>query len=127
MRPPTRTSLCALRALVGLVTVWCLGCSAFEPLLSQLFGRPDAVGMECGPGASQAPADGVGQPAVGAPERPEGAAAFSCGCQSCQVPSPTLAMLAPHEVPTPFVEPVQLTAPQSVEREPLVPPPQRAL
>lgn len=37
----------AIRAMTAVITVWCIGCSGFEPLLDAAFGD-GAVGMTCG-------------------------------------------------------------------------------
>lgn len=145
-RPPS-TLTRALRALVALVTVWCLGCSAFEPLLDHLVGVSGGVGMVCASDAGAgerlavppAPSESNGAQAAGlsAPSRtsvaapsdaPAGQQAYECGCQSCHAVQLAIAGVAPSPPAAPerlqVLEPV---TPSSVSREPLVPPPQRAL
>src|SRR5438046_3153073 len=39
----------AARALVGLVTIWCLGCSGYDPLLRSLVGANAGAMMACDP------------------------------------------------------------------------------
>jgi hypothetical protein len=127
----------ALRALTALVTVWCLGCSSFEPLLASLLGEEGVGGMACAsesairgprPGRSAGAAND-GRLAVNAVAAldTEAHRDFNCGCQSCIAMSlPALLVDAgPSVVPSvPASEPLTLV---SIEREPLVPPPQRTL
>ena len=44
-RPPTASSA-LVRLFTGLITVWCLGCSGFDPLLDSLVGS--SSDMICG-------------------------------------------------------------------------------
>jgi hypothetical protein len=128
MRRPSRL----IRFLLGLTafaTVWCLGCSAFDPLIAALFPGAGAT-MVC---ASEGPAssamvqpDASGASAVVSPASHDGGGAASCGCESCHAPSPTqFAAVAPAPVlpHQPLGDP---GIPPSVDRTPLVPPPQRA-
>jgi hypothetical protein len=119
--------------LVAVVTVWCLGCGAFEPLLGLLTDGA-ATGMNCGSeqargsvplkGATAAGEQGgTGQTQIVASlgQHEQG---VSCACGSCYSVSPLTLSLALEPVPTPHA--ISGTVPffESVKREPLVPPPQ---
>jgi len=55
MTRPSRLTR-TLRSLTALVTVWCLGCGAFDPLIASLFPGADGPMMVC---ASEAPVSGA--------------------------------------------------------------------
>ena len=119
--------------LVGLVTVWCLGCGAFEPLLGFLTDSA-ATGMNCGSDqaggsvplkSATAASEHSGPSAtqtVASPDQHE--QGVSCGCGSCYSVSPLTLSLALEPVPTPDAIPGTVPLFESVKREPLVPPPQ---
>jgi hypothetical protein len=131
-----RPSRCthASRALTALITVWCLGCSAFDPLLSRLAGRDAGTGMVC---AADDGMDGAvrlrgeaGAATAGAIVTADDAGrqetAF-CDCQSCCAPAPTPMPIGPLTLPMAAIdlrEPLAVPLPKP---EPLVPPPQVAL
>jgi hypothetical protein len=119
--------------LVGLVTVWCLGCGAFEPILGFLTNSA-AAGMKCGSelargslplkggaAASEHSGSGETQIVTSLDQHEEG---ISCGCGSCYSVSPLTLSLALEPVPTPDAIPGTVPLFESVKREPLVPPPQ---
>src|SRR5437868_1051407 len=94
------------RALIGLVTLWCLGCSSYEPLLDSLLGS--AGGMVCPPGMAMA--HSTGDEVAASNERavanastvsaPADARSFDCGCGgSCHAPSVAFATAAPRVSP----------------------------
>ena len=123
----------ALRAFTALVTVWCLGCSAFEPLLAGLTGESGGFGMSCAsePGreglSTVVTAGGGGAMTVDAPSTENSPDDCLCQCQGCHAPSPNaieviLERLAPPSLPSAGPD-----AFLSVARQPLVPPPQRSL
>lgn len=138
MRRRPSIALRALRGLVVLVTVWCTGCSGYQPLLDAALGR-NGVGMDCAsedgaPSAqTRAPEPGV------VAEQPHTAAAisalpmspsekgFSCGCSSCH--AVTLASWSYTPLAAPAIS--LADAPElplvSVGRVPLLPPPERTL
>lgn len=138
MRRHPSTALRVLRALVVLVTVWCTGCSGYEPLLDAALGR-SGVGMDCAsddgapPARSQAPTPGaaadVGHAAAPISVLPLSSSekGFSCGCASCHavtlaswsftpLAAPAIALAAAPELPL-----------VSVERVPLIPPPEHTV
>jgi hypothetical protein len=126
-----RRSSLVIRFLLGLTalaTVWCLGCSAFDPLLAALFPGAGAT-MVCaseGSGSSTLtrPVTDGGSGVIAAASH-EGAAATSCGCESCHAPVPTqLAAVVP-ALPLPHQPLGEPGVPPSIDRTPLVPPPQR--
>src|SRR5688572_23318520 len=93
-RPHSSLAVRLLRASTAAITVWCLGCSAFDPLLSQLAGR-SAGAMIC---ADDEPAGGAatalaeqdpGGARVRATADDDGQSGDAlCDCQSCTAPSP---------------------------------------
>ena len=127
LRRPTAAARLA-RMVIGIITVWCLGCSGYEPLLGSLLGR--GSGMSCGSemaaSLSASAAGNAGSATHASAFTAAGTArqAFDCGCGSCHAPSPDgfvihLGRLAP---PTTHVGVV--TEPSSVTRTPIAPPPQ---
>jgi len=120
-----------VRSMTALITVWCLGCSSYEPMLGALLGSVDSAGMSCdGKGGMEDQTSSVPESSSDSPSTASVSAStngsqhsFSCGCQSCQAASPSTLGVAS----TPFTPP---RPPHSlfvnflsVEREPLVPPP----
>jgi len=135
MRRHPSTVLRALRCLVVLVTVWCTGCSGYEPLLDAALGR-SGVGMSCAAESDVQSANDQGRaPAVTA-EQSHAAAeisvlpmsssdgGFSCSCGSCH--AVTLASWSYTPLAAPAIS--LANAPEltlmSVERVPLLPPPE---
>jgi hypothetical protein len=131
MRPASLTTR-MLRSLTALVTVWCLGCSAFDPLLQAMVGAPGARLMNCASEsavATAAPSAGASArtSVVIAPATEGGTdAGVSCGCDSCHAPAPSSLALTLPPAAVPQRASTDPTAPASVERSPLVPPPQAA-
>ena len=129
MKRPTTAVLIA-RAFTGLVTIWCLGCSGYEPLLNALLGT-GAV-MTCASemsegterGAMSAAVDSAANTSVVTAEE-SSARGFDCGCGSCHAPSPRPADLAAASSPRPFVVGAPIIEPVSVSRAPVAPPPQQ--
>jgi len=118
---PTRI----ISTLVALVTVWCLGCSAFEPLMAQLAGMNPGSTMECSPNGgmvSQPEAGGSAVEAVVAGAHH----AYECGCQSCYAASPTMAAANTVAPKVPDVVQFKAQPAPGTDRAPLVPPPQVA-
>ena len=124
------------RALVGLVTVWCLGCAGFEPLLDTWLETGAVAGMSCGSAtetastmdmtsradATTANAGDPTQMSVSVPAQHHG---NECGCgQHCTAPTPSLptaasaAQLVSHAAPLPVI------IPASHSQAPLLPPPE---
>ena len=123
-----------MRVGIALVTVWCLGCGAFEPLVSSLLGMGSSR-MSCGsdlnagsiayhraPTANERPGPEHGQ-TVGAMEQGE-AGNYSCACESCYSSSPVTISLELQSLVTPEAIPTTPSFPESVNRVPLLPPPQ---
>jgi hypothetical protein len=124
MRPrPTFISLTA-RILTGLITVWCLGCSGYEPLLGSLIGTG---GMNCasemGVSSSETGvANSVAQMTVGNASQPD--QGFDCGCGSCHAASPVDWVVNVERPESPTVASVIAIEPLSVVRAPVAPPPE---
>jgi hypothetical protein len=136
MRRRPSLSLRAFRGLVVLVTVWCTGCTGFEPLIDAALGRTE-MGMACASEAGTG-ADGSQTSSARAVEGPHFAstvsalatspaqAGFSCGCASCLAVTPVVLSFA--HLPPPLAP---VAAPElplaSVARVPLLPPPERSV
>jgi len=130
MRQPSRFTR-TLRSLTAFLAVWCLGCSAYDPLIDALLPGSDARAMVCAADESvdaavDASSGSGDERAVGGltSER-DGQGGATCGCDSCYAPAaPSVAVALP-----PGSLPQQPSAgpriPPSADRTPLVPPPQR--
>ena len=120
-------------ALTALVTVWCVSCSAFEPLIAGLIGI--SPGMVCGselmqmtssaePSVAEANAPGSQPSQATISDGQQSRDGFACICQSCTVTAPAqtaVALSASPSYRTPsFVTPSLA----EITRQPLVPPPQ---
>jgi hypothetical protein len=114
----------ALRAATAVVTLWCLGCSGFEPLLDAALGAESTV-MSCGAdaGAMAASTDGASHHATvsAAADSHHG---FDCGCGSCHSASPSTFALSSAQHLAPTTAFARIIALVSVVRTPLLPPPQ---
>jgi hypothetical protein len=124
-----------MRATVAFTTVWCLGCCAFQPLVSRLLGASQGAPMVCaadeaatGQPGVQSSSDATAPTGSVAPSAAMGSPdADGCACLSCYAPAPattTMALVLPSVEAQPSLDPA---APVSVSREPLVPPPQTTL
>lgn len=120
-----------VRACTALVTVWCLGCCGYEPVLEAMLGAEAGSIMQCGRD------DGLAQPAdvsaartagsgmmVATVVHPAGSPASACGCQNCNAPTPVPAVLGLLPAPEPGATAMEASSLPSVARSPLVPPPQ---
>lgn len=118
------------RALVGLITLWCLGCSSYEPLLSALLGEKGTTMMVCNgdmtpPTASDASTASDRHHAARAVSVAVNDRGFDCGCGgSCHAPSPAFAAIAAPLSRVAGVDQQQPSEPLSVARTPLLPPPE---
>ena len=129
MRSPSRVTR-TLRSITGLLMVWCLGCSAYDPLIAALVPALDGRVMVC---AADEPAemasvvmaaDGI-ERAIGAPSDQQGESDATCGCDSCHAPAVALHAVAMPPAALPHQPSAEPGIPPSVDRTPLVPPPQR--
>jgi hypothetical protein len=128
MRPVSRTAR-LLRALTALITVWCVGCSGFEPLLDAAFGAGSSV-MTCGSGGASMGTEM--SPSSTGPTRAQATVspvadahhAFDCGCGSCHSVAPHAWALPSMPSVSPAVMFGHVGALVSVARAPLLPPPQ---
>lgn len=119
------------RALVGLVTLWCLGCSSYKPLLGSLLGAGSSAMMICDsdmvtgsttPAASAVADQGHANRVIAAPTDGR---SFDCGCGgSCHAPSPNLATIVAPTAPIRAIQQLQPSEPASISCAPLLPPPQ---
>jgi hypothetical protein len=129
MRSFRRASRVA-HGFTAFVTAWCLGCSAFEPLLGAFAGDAARPGMVCTPkmdvsGTALDQMGGSGAWSAAVSNSESGSRGFECGCQSCVAPAAIAPTLAAAPPPHPEVLSAPPTTPESVGHEPLVPPPQR--
>ena len=124
-----------LGALTAILTVWCLGCSAFDPLLCRLFGTGAAV-MDCAGAEQPASTPAIAtttsgdESAVAVAPTSSGHGspnAMTCDCQSCHAPPAALIALKPELTPPPAIALIEPGSFASVGREPLVPPPEHRL
>src|SRR5258708_29980662 len=78
------------RALTALITVWCLGCSAYEPLLDSLVGSGASAQMSCGPkmGVMKTALESQGGGSGSALPDSSAQAGYVCGCGSCHSVAP---------------------------------------
>jgi hypothetical protein len=120
-----------LRSLTALVTVWCLGCDAFDPLIAGLLPGAGAAMMVC---ASEAPIRSTAATAatedrvlsfVASPTDRDASAGATCDCGSCHAPAPQAAAVPPSLASAPHQPLGDAGVPPSVDRTPLAPPPQR--
>jgi hypothetical protein len=124
-----RPSLLALlgRTLTGLLTVWCLGCSGFDPILGALFGASGSTVMNCASemGMSSTPDDADGAGAAST-IRDAGRAdrGFDCGCGGCYSASPIQWTVIVDRAQTRRIDALAPVEPMSVTRTPVVPPPE---
>ena len=113
-------------AVIGLLTVWCLGCSGYDPLLAALLGD-DVPAMTCASeinGATDVSNATVGQSAIAsAADSDRGT---DCGCGSCHAPSPQLIALTQPVAPLPTLHRRVAEDAPTPSRTPLLPPPKAA-
>ena len=109
------------RVLTGIITIWCLGCSAFDPIFDLALGGGRSA-MSCASEMSSASRD-LGAGSVVSAEH-SGARGNDCGCGSCHSASPQSIALAAQTPAAPRAEPVVLTVAISVSRAPVAPPPE---
>lgn len=126
MRRPSALVL-AIRALTGFVTVWCLGCAAYDPLIDMiLVGQVDG-GMRCASEMTELAHSGTdrGTLAVFAnPDEPGGQADFECHCTSCHATAAQTYVFAAAELEPPTAVISSVTEMVSVTRAPIAPPPE---
>lgn len=129
MRYPSRVTR-TLRSITGLLMVWCLGCSAYDPLIAALVPALDGRVMVCAADESAEmasvvmAADGA-ERAIGATADRQGESDATCGCDSCHAPAVALHAVAMPPAALPHQPSSEPGIPPSVDRTPLVPPPQR--
>lgn len=122
-----------ISALTALVTVWCMSCATFEPLMAGLVGasRSMACGSDVTPLTSSAELTIADANALDIQrsqsiisEGQQETDGFACACQSCTVTAPaqaSVALSASPISPTPVFLMLSLA---EITRAPLVPPPQ---
>jgi hypothetical protein len=119
-------------ATTALITVWCLGCSAFDPLLA-LLGGSSAPMMVCASDGAAPVAQGSAVAATASSAQTGTVAAASspathgdiCGCQSCLAAQADRNGAQIPTQPASRLERAEPVVPASVTRSPLLPPPER--
>lgn len=134
-RPPALARV--VRILTAFVTVWCLGCGAYEPLFTGLSLGGSRASMVCasedGPASSSIVSTCVEttaeqMPTVQAAALDDAAHSdFACSCQSCHSARPTATLTAVHTAAPHSVAVEEPVVPASFDRALLAPPPQRLL
>ncbi|MGH7616962.1 MAG: hypothetical protein ACREPM_07020, partial [Gemmatimonadaceae bacterium] len=113
------------RALVGLVTLWCLGCSSYEPILESLLGGTTMMACDSEVGASSASTAGAADHGQSRIAASTDARNFDCGCGgSCYAPSLAPATVSIPRASVAAVDQQQPSAPIALTRAPLLPPPE---
>ena len=129
---PTRASslVRALRALTAVITVWCTGCSAFEPVLNTMLGS-SIVTMSCA-SAQRDTMPGMAMTAAGAEGNGSSVAAagedvksVDCGCGSCHAVAISHQVVAQVAAPRPQGAHADLPSLVSAEPSAMRPPPNR--
>jgi hypothetical protein len=111
------------RALTALITVWCLGCSAYEPLLDSLLASGASTGMSCGSEmGTKNDLASTGQNTV--LSSPAAQAGYACGCGSCQSETPQSWSVATSATRIPSTIEAVVVEPTSITRAPVAPPPE---
>jgi hypothetical protein len=131
MLGPPSIALRVVRSLTALITMWCLGCSSYGPMLSALVGSVGSAGMACDGSSGMEDATSKAPSAstdaswtASVPASAEGwQHSISCSCQSCHATSPAAIGLATAPLSPPRPSPSSVVNFLSVDREPLVPPP----
>jgi hypothetical protein len=132
MRSRHSRSARLVMVLTSLVTVWCLGCSAFEPLVDALLGRTgvmtcagqEMAGAAAANTADAGAADGLAIRHVSAPVNQR--QGFDCGCGgSCHAPRAGVSRTATGHTRPASIAVVDALQPPSADRVPLLPPPER--
>lgn len=120
----------AIRCFTAFLTVWCLGCSAFDELLACLVpgAGPTMVcaseGTTAG-GTVQAGTERQGSAIMAAADHDTGGQT-DCDCGSCHAPAPSQLAIASPNPPLHHQPPHVPGSAPTTTRAPLVPPPQRA-
>lgn len=125
MRRPSRSTR-LLRSLTALVTVWCLGCSAFDPFITSLIPGGSRMMVCASEGPETVQSVMQDHASISAPADRDAGDGATCGCGSCNAPAPTGFVVAAPPRPVPYQAIADPLTPPSVARTPLVPPPQRA-
>jgi len=140
MPRPASVSLRFLRSLVAVVTVWCTGCSGFEPVLGAIAGEGAQVmscaseSMQASNASTEGSASSAGmisgstsseQTTVSAAPRASSQNEFSCGCSSCHAVELAHGVIPTVEQAAPIPVVQAPSALMSVGRTPLLPPPER--
>ncbi len=130
MRSRLAPSSRVFRALTAIVTVWCLGCAGFEPLIDALQTDRGEASSSCANEARMSGTDDaqdVGHTRtmrVGAAADDHGHLGCACGT-SCLTTLLSPVRVAGSGAPVPAIDQDVARAPASTVRPPLLPPPQQ--
>jgi hypothetical protein len=118
---PVSLSTRMSRAVFGVLSIWCLGCSSLDIIIDRLVhGGGQATGCAM---SDDAPVQSNSDDTSVVQSSPDRTGLAGCGCDHCvavQTPATEIAVI-PH--PTPESVEHNLGSALSVYREPLVPPP----
>ncbi|HEU4996136.1 MAG TPA: hypothetical protein VFT29_15070, partial [Gemmatimonadaceae bacterium] len=114
---PTRVS----RAVFGLLSIWCLGCTSLDVIIDRLV-HHDAAASGCVM-ADDAPVQGSGNGTPTMQPSVDHSVVAGCGCDHCIAVQTPATAVAVAPLPTPDAVEHRLGNQLDVAREPLVPPP----
>ena len=112
----------AMRGMLTALTIWCIGCSSFEPMIqSWLTHEPPAAPACMGDESDAPPANESASRAISFPLAT--GAEPGCGCTDCIAEEPVVIALASPPRVTPDAPLPALPSFIGIVREPQVPPP----
>src|SRR5258705_9109758 len=114
---PTRLS----RAVFGLLSIWCLGCTSLDIIIDRLVHR-DAATSGCVM-ADDAPVQGSSDRTPTVQPSADRSVVAGCGCDHCVAVQTPATAVAVAPLPTPDAVEHRLGNPLDVSQEPLVPSP----
>ena len=123
MRTRPTPLLLLARALTAAITVWCLGCAEYDPIIKAVLGD-GASAMRCASEMMQQSGTDAGQNTAASFETSGAQDGLTCGCASCHSASPQSVVVVAERAPAPSAEPSSFAAPVSVVRAPNAPPPE---
>lgn len=111
-----------MRGLIAIITVWCIGCSSFEPILERLVSDDAAANASC-MGDKSPPTSDRGDGIIALMSTPAPSTAIGCACMDCVAAEPVVLALLGQSHSTPETPLAPLPAFLGTPREPQVPPP----
>lgn len=112
----------AMRGLIAVLTVWCIGCSSFESMLESWMSEDGSASASCmggeGKSASDTKSANIAVKSAAVPGIQVG-----CGCADCIAAEPVVLSLIGAQQATPQAPVGPVPAFLGIAREPQVPPP----